>query len=117
MTEKDGIGKHTLSEEGFRNWTENLSDMYNISGAGSEIETYMKFAEAIHDITRYVTFPEYMGWIDLIAGEIIELFKAKDKVFFVVSGQTYKSNIGLFIQDINEYNLYFHGPLFRRVLQ
>ena len=92
MTEKDGMGQHLLSEEGFRNWTGHLRAMHNISGDGSEIETYMKFAEAIHNKTRYVTFPEYMGIIELIAGEIIELIKANDAVFFVVSGQASKSN-------------------------
>ena len=60
MTEKDGAGQHPLSKEAFENWTNHISAMHNISDDGSELDTYIKFGEAVFNNTRYVTFPEYM---------------------------------------------------------
>ena len=92
MTEKDGVGQHKLNEEGFKNWLEHIKAMHNISGDGSELDTYIKFGEAVFYNTRYVTFPEYMEKIKLMAGEMMELIRVDDLVFFVISGKSSKSN-------------------------
>jgi len=92
MTEKDGMGKHKLDETGFKAWTDHLKTLHNISEGKYEIETYIKFAEALHAKMRYVTFPEYMQKIQQISAEIIDLIESNDTVFFVVSGEAEKSN-------------------------
>jgi hypothetical protein len=108
MTEKDGMGKHKLDESGFKAWTDHLKSLHNISEGKYEIETYVKFAEALHAKMRYVTFPEYMRKIQQIAGEIIELIENNEIVFFVVSGEAEKSNTWttlLYFGELQKLNL------------
>jgi len=108
MTEKDGMGKHKLDEKGFKAWTDHLKTLPNISEGKYEIDTYVKFAEALHTKMRYVTFPEYMHKIQQIATEIIELIQNNEIVFFVVSGEAEKSNTWttlLYFGELQKLNL------------
>ena len=108
MTEKDGMGKHKLDESGFKAWTDHLKSLHNISEGKYEIDTYIKFAEALHAKMRYVTFPEYMRKIQQISAEIIELIENNEIVFFVVSGEAEKSNTWttlLYFGELQKLNL------------
>ena len=102
MSEKDGVGQHTLDEQGFAKWIGHLSSLHNISEDGSEIPTYLAFAEALKANIRYVTFPEYLAKIQHIATEIIGLTEKCDTVFFVASGKNNKSNMWIMLLYFGE---------------
>lgn len=102
MSEKDGVNQHTLDEQGFAKWIGHLSSLHNISEDGSEIPTYLAFAEALQVNIRYVTFSEYMAKIQNIATEIIGLIEKCDTVFFVVSGKNNKSNMWIMLLYFGE---------------
>jgi hypothetical protein len=102
MSEKDGVGQHILDAQGFAKWIGHLTALHNISEDGTEVPTYLAFAEALQANIRYVTFPEYMAKIQQLASEILGLIEKCDTVFFVVSGKNNKSNMWIMLLYFGE---------------
>lgn len=111
MTEKDGVGTHSLDKNAFSRWEGHLRAMHNVSSDGHEVETYLKLAEVIKNKLRYVTFDEYIGKITLISREIIEQIKVNDIIFFVDAGTIKSSQLWvtlLFFGELLKLNIEEH---------